>query len=131
MRQSQHESVPVARDTGGRILIVDDDAALSYALARLLAVEGYEVAHAYDYRDALRILEDGSPVALLLTDLLIPVVNGFALARMARMRHRDLKIVYMTGFADFPATEAHGPVLHKPIDQDMLLRMVHETLPAA
>lgn len=129
MRQSLQESVPVPRNTGARILIVDDDEALAYALAQLLAVEGYEVAHAYDYRDALRILEDGRPVALLLTDLIIPVVNGFALARMARMRHHDLKIVYMTGFADFPATEAHGPVLHKPIDQDMLLRMVQATLP--
>lgn len=129
MQQSLHASMHVRPNTGGRILIVDDDDALTYVLARLLANEGYDVVQAHDYRDALRVLEDGRPVALLLTDLIIPVVNGFALARMARMRHRDLKIVYMTAFDDFPATEAHGPILRKPIDQDMLLRIIQATLP--
>jgi DNA-binding NtrC family response regulator len=128
MHQSLQESVPVLRSTAGRILVVDDDDALSYALAKILAVEGYDVALAHDYRDALEILEDGGPVHLLLSDLRLPGVNGFALARMARMRHHDLKVVYMTGYDDFPATEALGPVMRKPIDQDALLRTIHETL---
>jgi DNA-binding NtrC family response regulator len=128
MHQSLQESVPVLRSTAGRILVVDDDDALSYALAKILAVEGYDVALAHDYRDALGILEDGGPVHLLLSDLRLPGVNGFALARMARMRHHDLKVVYMTGYDDFPATEALGPVMRKPIDQDALLRTIHETL---
>jgi DNA-binding NtrC family response regulator len=108
--------------------VVDDDDALSYALAKILAVEGYDVALAHDYRDALGILEDGGPVHLLLSDLRLPGVNGFALARMGRMRHHNLKVVYMTGYDDFPATEALGPVMRKPIDQDALLRTIHETL---
>ena len=128
MHQSLQESVHVLRSTAGRILVVDDDDALSYALAKILAVEGYDVALAHDYRDALGILEDGGPVHLLLSDLRLPGVNGFALARMARMRHHDLKVVYMTGYDDFPATEALGPVMRKPIDQDALLRTIHETL---
>ena len=128
MQQSLHETVHVLRNTAGRILVVDDDDALSYALAKILAVEGYDVALAHDYRDALGILEDGGPVHLLLSDLRLPGVNGFALARMARMRHHDLKVVYMTGYDDFPATEALGPVMRKPIDQDALLRTIHETL---
>jgi hypothetical protein len=44
------------------------------------------------------------------------------------MRHHNLKVVYMTGYDDFPATEALGPVMRKPIDQDALLRTIHETL---
>jgi DNA-binding NtrC family response regulator len=128
MHQSLQESVPVLRSTAGRILVVDDDDVLSYVLAKILAVEGYDVALAHDYRDALGILEDGGPVHLLLSDLRLPGVNGFALARMARMRHHDLKVVYMTGYDDFPATEALGPVMRKPIDQDALLRTIHETL---
>jgi DNA-binding NtrC family response regulator len=128
MHQSLQESAPVLRSTAGRILVVDDDDALSYALAKILAVEGYDVALAHDYRDALGILEDGGPVHLLLSDLRLPGVNGFALARMGRMRHHNLKVVYMTGYDDFPATEALGPVMRKPIDQDALLRTIHETL---
>jgi CheY-like chemotaxis protein len=130
MHQSLQESVPVLRSTAGRILVVDDDDALSYALAKILAVEGYDVALAHDYRDALGILEDGGPVHLLLSDLRLPGVNGFALARMARMRHHDLKVVYMTAYDDddFPAHEALGPVMRKPIDQDILLRTVRKIL---
>jgi DNA-binding NtrC family response regulator len=127
MLQSVHETVPHPQ-TKGRILVVEDDEALSYAWTRILAVGGYESVAAYDYREALRILEDGVPVALLLTDLRLPGVNGFALARMARMRHRDLKVVYVTGHDDVPAHEALGPVLRKPCDQDTLLGTVRTML---
>ena len=126
MQQSLHEPLQVQRATAGRILVVDDDDTWSYALLKILAAEGYVAAQAHDYREALRILEDGAPVALLLTDLRLPGVNGFALARMGRMRHHDLKIVYMTGYDDFPANEALGPVMRKPVDPDRLLRTIHE-----
>lgn len=128
MQQSLLESKHVHQNSAGRILVVDDDEALSYALAKILAVESYDVARAHDYRDALAILEDGRPVNLLLTDLRLPGVNGFALARMGRMRHHDLKVVYITGYDDFPASEALGPVMHKPIDQGRLLSMIREML---
>jgi CheY-like chemotaxis protein len=128
MQQSQHESVPVHRNTAGRILVVEDDEASSYALGRILAVEGYNVARADDYREALRVLEDGDPVDLLLAELRLPGVNGFALARMGRMRHHDLKVVYMTAYDDFPASEALGPVMQKPLDPDALLRTLHQIL---
>lgn len=128
MQQSLHETVHVRSNTAGRILVVEDDDVLSYALMRIFAVEGYAVAEAQDYREALRILEDGAPVDLLLTDLRLPGVNGFALARMGRMRHHDLKVVYVTGYDDFPASEALGPVMRKPIDQDLLLGTVRTML---
>lgn len=128
MQQSLRESVPVSPDTAGRILVVDDDEAMSYALTRILSVEGYHVVRAHDFRDALRVLEDGGSIDLLLTDLRLPGVNGFALARMGRMRHHDLKVVYMTAYDEFPAHEALGPVMHKPLDPETLLRTIHETV---
>ncbi len=128
MLQSLQETVHARPNTAGRILVVEDDDDLSYALMRILTVEGYEVAEAQDYREALPILEDGVPVDLLLTGLRLPGVHGFALARMGRMRHHDLKVVYMTGNDDFPANEALGPVMRKPIDQDLLLGTVRTML---
>ena len=128
MQLSLHESVDAFQNTGNRILVVDDDEAMSYALTRILAVEGYNVVGARDYREALPILEDGRPVDLLIADLLLPGVNGFALARMGRMRHHNLNVIYVTGFDDFPAGEALGPVLRKPVDQDLLLRTIRVTL---
>jgi DNA-binding response OmpR family regulator len=128
MQQSLHETVHVQSNTAGRILVVEDDDVLSHALTRILVVEGYEVVETHDYRDALPILEDGGPVDLLLADLQLPGVNGFALARMGRMRHHDLKVIYMTAYDDFPAHEALGPVMRKPINQDILLRTVRKIL---
>lgn len=128
MQQSLHESVRARSYTGGRILVVEDDDALSFALTRFLAIEGYNAVGVHDYREALSILEDGNPVDLLLTDLRLPGVNGFALARMGRLRHHRLKIIYVTGCEDFPAHEAQGPVMRKPLDQDMLLRTIRSAL---
>ena len=112
----------------GRILLVEDDEALRYALSRELGAAGYEVAQAADYRDALAVLEDGAQVSVLVVDLMLPGVNGFALARMARMRHRDIKIIHLTGADDIPMHEAAGPILHKPVSPEVLLSTLQKEL---
>jgi CheY-like chemotaxis protein len=114
-----------------RILVVEDDDATRYALSRTLAANGYDVDQAQDHREALPLLEDGKPIVLLLIDLVMPGVNGFALARMARLRHREIKVVYMTGYDDIPTAEAIGPIMHKPVDVDSLLAVIRTTLQAA
>jgi CheY-like chemotaxis protein len=114
-----------------RILVVEDDDAARYVIARLLADKGFDVQQASDYREALRVVEDSDPLGLLLTDLVLPGVNGFALARMARMRRRGLQVIYVTAFDDVPTSEAVGPIIHKPIEPESLLRIVQDTLQAA
>jgi len=112
-----------------RILVVEDNNALRYALRRELDAAGYDVAEAHDYRDALDVLEDGKRVSVLVVDLVLPGVNGFALARMARMRHHKVKIIYMTGFENIPgAHEADGPILHKPFEPSVLLATIRDSL---
>lgn len=113
----------------GRILIVDDDDAFRYATTKMLVDAGFETADAHDYRGALDVLEDKQPIALLLIDVVIPGVNGFALARMARMRHLGLKVIYVSAF-DIPTDEAIGPVLRKPVDGETLLKEIRNVLAA-
>ena len=110
-----------------RVLVVDDDDAYRYATVKMLADAGFETVEAPDYRQALDILDDKKPLALLIMDIVIPGVNGFALARMARMRHRDLKVIYVSGF-DVPTNEAVGPVLRKPVEGDALMAEVRKSL---
>jgi CheY-like chemotaxis protein len=110
-----------------RILLIDDDEALRYATVKLLAGAGYEVEQARDFQEALRIIEDGKPLELLVTDAVLPGVNGFALARMARMKHHDIKCIYISGF-DVPAHEAFGPILRKPFTDGQLLAEVARAL---
>ena len=63
-----------------RILIVDDEASLRDALARILTAEGYEVRQAADGKEALGILE-ASSFDFLLCDLRMPVMGGLDLQR--------------------------------------------------
>ena len=114
-----------SRTAAGKwILVVDDDAVFRDTAASILRSAGYRVHSAPDYRLALEILERGDPVDLLILDIVMPDrVNGFALARMARLRRPMLKVIYISGF-DIPhATEeeALGPIIRKPLDNDQLL----------
>jgi CheY-like chemotaxis protein len=112
------------------ILVVEDDSACREAVGRVLQREGYGVSLTTDFRGALEILESDQPVDLLLADIVMPDrVNGIALARMARLRRRDIKIVYMTGY-HIPGIdrEALGPILRKPIDDKVLIEEVERAL---
>jgi CheY-like chemotaxis protein len=112
------------------ILVVEDDPACREALGRVLQREGYDVSLTADFRGALEILESDQPIALMLSDIVMPDrVNGIALSRMARLRRRDIKVVYMTGY-NIPGIdrEALGPILRKPIDDRELIEEVGRML---
>jgi len=111
------------------ILVVDDDSVCCYATTLLLQSAGYTVTSAKDYREALPRIESDDRLDLLVTDIVMPHrVNGFALARMARMKRPRIKVIYLTGFAEVPLQEAAGPVLRKPVSDDHLLTIVQREL---
>jgi CheY-like chemotaxis protein len=102
------------------ILVVDDDEAFCYVAAKALRAAGYLVTIAPDFRVALQILEGDQPLDLLITDIVMPDrVNGFALARMARLRRLDLKVLNMTAY-DLPTDEALSKILRKPFPLEIL-----------
>lgn len=111
-----------------RILLVDDEEAFAYSLARALQAAGYEVVVAPDHRAALPILEDKHPLALMVSDVVMPDrVNGFALARMGRMRRPGLKVLFITAY-DLPEEETLGRILRKPISPEELVAQVQQAL---
>lgn len=113
------------------ILVVDDESADRYSAQSALTRAGYNVVTATGYLRALELVcDDSRKIDLLLTDILMPSgVNGFALARMARMRRQDLKVLYMTAF-DVPQGEALGDIMHKPMGEDALVASVQQALAA-
>jgi DNA-binding NtrC family response regulator len=117
----------------GHILVVDDDETWGAAAGRILSAAGFSVRVAPDYRVALEVLESAEPVDLLLTDIVMPErVNGVALGRMARMRRRNLRLLYMTAY-DIPriGDEIDDIILKKPISDESLVLQVERTLAAA
>ncbi|HEX3401545.1 MAG TPA: response regulator [Acetobacteraceae bacterium] len=114
----------------GAILLVEDDVTFGEAVGRILRGAGFDVTVAADFRVALEVLEAERPIDLLISDIVMPSsVNGIALSRMARLRRRDLKIMYLTGY-NIPGieNEALGPILRKPIDDAVLVSEVERMM---
>ncbi len=103
----------------GRVLLVEDEAAVREGVRRMLDASGYEVVEAEDGAAALRALRDrDGAFALLLSDVAMPGMDGRQLAREARERWPALPIVLMSGFTDPDALERDVPgitLLQKPL----------------
>ncbi|HEX8848498.1 MAG TPA: ATP-binding protein [Gemmatimonadaceae bacterium] len=96
----------VAGPTGGRerILVVDDEESVRSAVRRILQRYGYEVLDAADGAEGLEILRrEGDRVALLLTDMVMPVMSGRELVEHAAQRFPELRIVVMSGHTEDPS----------------------------
>jgi DNA-binding NtrC family response regulator len=126
--------VPLARGRRqrGRILIVDDEADASAALAELLRDRGYMVETARDGFKALPKLKEFAP-DLLLTDLRMPGMDGVSLMRRAREMDPDSVAIVMTAYGALDtAMDAmrHGAAdyVTKPIHVDELLRVLEPAL---
>jgi DNA-binding response OmpR family regulator len=105
------------------ILFVDDDPELREIVAASLAKPGYTIFTARDGYEAIRILTN-NPVSLLITDIKLPVINGFEVARRARMMRPNIQIIYVSGYSidgGHGAGPIYGAVLKKPLRMGDLL----------
>src|SRR6516162_10701150 len=91
-----------------RILIAEDEDAIRILIARALRQDGHDVVTAIDGAQALDVLaREKGGFELLLTDIRMPVMDGFALADAPARNHPDVTIVLMTGYAN-QRERAHG-----------------------
>jgi signal transduction histidine kinase len=92
-----------------KILVVDDEPTVLEALADTLAEDGHRVLRAGSGREALAVLDGGERVDVVITDLGMPGMTGWELARALRTRQPDLPVGLISGWtssADFSAEEA-------------------------
>jgi two-component system cell cycle sensor histidine kinase/response regulator CckA len=106
------------------ILVVDDDCAIRTLVKTLLEIEGYAVLMADGAESAMKLYEQ-SNVALLLTDVVMPDINGLELADQLLRREPQLRILFMSGSED--ANRGFGCVA-KPFTGAGLIRRVGEVL---
>jgi PAS domain S-box-containing protein len=126
----------VGADEGGAvILLVDDEAAVRAAAARVLARRGFQVLEAGDGLEALGVAErHAERIDLLLTDVRMPGMDGRELARRLRLVRPDTRVLLMTGYMDPdgaapPRGEAGGAaMLHKPYTLEALVEQVRGVL---
>lgn len=100
-----------------RILLAEDDSSMRAYLARALERSGYAVVTAESGTDALPLVKRGA-FDLLLTDIVMPGMDGIELAREAALVDPDMRVMFITGFAAVALRAGrNGPnakVLSKP-----------------
>ena len=83
------------------ILLVEDEAIVRELTVQILESDGYQVLEAMNGTEALRIAgEHGAPIHLLLTDVVMPGMNGKELANKLRLHHPDMRVLFMSGYDD-------------------------------
>ena len=118
-----------------RILLAEDDEDMRRFLVRALTKAGYDVVSFGNGVEAYERLKE-EPFTLLLTDIVMPEMDGIELARKASELDPDLKIMFITGFAavalnaDSTAPK-NAKVLSKPIHLRDLVNEVHKMLVVA
>jgi two-component system, cell cycle sensor histidine kinase and response regulator CckA len=117
------------------ILLVDDEDGVRKLVNAVLRSNGYEVIEANNGAAALAAYEkNGHKIDMVLTDVVMPQLNGFELGRQLKDQSPGLKILYMSGYRDnaFGASGGQGSkaFLHKPFTPDVLLSKVREILDA-
>lgn len=117
---------------GARLLVVDDERLVLSVLRRMLEQAGAVVTATISPREALSLCETAEPsFDLVLTDLVMPELDGIALAKRLRELHPDLPIVFMTGWSNQASkTRPFGPLLTKPFTSAQVLNMLDDTLSA-
>jgi CheY-like chemotaxis protein len=111
-----------------RLLVVDDEVPVLKLVSRILATDNYEITTAESGEMALRVMQQpGFPgVDLLVTDLHMPGMNGRELAKLVRQTNPQVRVLYVTGFADalFTGINELGPAesfIEKPFGADGIL----------
>jgi two-component system cell cycle response regulator CpdR len=118
-----------------KILLAEDDNDMRRFLAKALANAGYDVISFDNGRSAYDKLRE-EPFSLLLTDIVMPEMDGIELARRATELDPDLKVMFITGFAAVALNpDSNAPkdarVLSKPFHLKDLVNEVERMLKAA
>ena len=124
-----------ATPTVNTILLVEDEPPIRRLLRRVLEDQGYRVVAACNGHQALSLATDHpGPIDLLVTDVVMPQMDGFALAEQLVESHPETRVLFVSGQADQSVAvrgglrEAGHAFLLKPFTQDHLLQAIRERL---
>ncbi len=135
--EGERESLPPLAGGPERILLVEDEPNVRRIARRILERNGYTVLEAANGTEALRVLERRQePIALVLTDLVMPEMGGRELASRLRIVSPTSRVLFMSGYTEDAVLrqsvmEPGSVFLDKPFTFETLIRKVREALAAA
>lgn len=112
-----------------KILVVEDDHELNHAVCSYLQQNGYETIGCPNVNEAYDAMYGGGLFDLIISDIMMPGVDGFAFAKTIREQNQDVPILFMTARDDFAAKQKGfqsgiDDYMVKPIDlEELLLRI--------
>ncbi|PMU12084.1 His Kinase A (phospho-acceptor) domain-containing protein [Pseudomonas frederiksbergensis] len=126
------QHAPYARN-GETVLIVEDDPAVRVLVSTVLSDLGYAFVEAGDADSAVPILDSGQRIDLLISDVGLPGMNGRQLAEIGRQYRPDLKVLFITGYAEHAAVrggflDPGMQMITKPFTFDLLTAKVREMI---
>ncbi|MGY2188313.1 Blue-light-activated protein [compost metagenome] len=129
---SQH---PLFAQNGETVLIVEDDPAVRVLVSTVLSELGYAFVEAGDADGAMPILDSGQRIDLMISDVGLPGMNGRQLAEIGRQYRPELKVLFITGYAEHAAVrggflDPGMQMITKPFTFDLLTAKVREMISA-
>ena len=121
---------PTHAEAGAVVLLVEDELALRMIIVEVLSDLGYTVLEAGNSQSGLQMVDAGTRIDLLVTDVGLPGgMNGRQLADAARERRPDLKVLFLTGYAESVAVGKGGmepgmEIMSKPFPLDKLVAKI-------
>ncbi len=111
-----------------KILVVDDDKALNALVCSYLSDNGYEYRACFNGREAIEVFEK-EETDLIITDVMMPEMDGFAFAAKVRESDKQIPILFMTALDDKPSKQLGYRIgiddyVVKPFDCDLLILRV-------
>jgi CheY-like chemotaxis protein len=118
---------------GETVLVIEDDPVVRELVVEILQETGYRALQAGDGPAGLKILNSGQRVDLLVTDVGLPGMNGRQVADAGRLERPDLKVLFITGYAENAALasgflEPGMAMITKPFAVDLLIERVREMI---
>ena len=126
-------AMPLGTGAGYSVLVVDDETAVRRFAVRVLEREGYGVLEAKDGMEALGLIrQGGTSFEVLVTDIVMPRLNGVELMQTLCVSHPDLPMILMSGYATSALAElgiaAPCAILSKPFPAEQLLQEVRRCI---
>ncbi len=128
---------PLPRGTE-TLLLVEDDPALRHLTCDALKAQGYDVLRASNGQEGLRAARElnGQPIALVITNVVMPIMGGKVMAEWLKTSHPDLKFLFTSGYPDDALTgmrmlKAGSEFLPKPYTAAALVRKVRQMIDAS
>jgi CheY-like chemotaxis protein len=130
---SPYQARDVTASPRHTVLVVEDEELLRVVLCRQLMNAGYAAVEARDGREALKLLRGERAFALVLTDMIMPVMDGAELVLEIRRRWPELRILAMSAYTPaelfrFGIPHVDGPFLRKPFSPAELVTAVGDAL---